>query len=414
VLPPVNTDCSSDPITGAGNQVYVYAGFDVKPDDADNIDAEPLSIVDVRLNLETGKQEYSAPFLAPGDYTVAFTCQGSSDRLPAESIAGSLVDDLVLFTPGINATVSAGAATSADFAVPPAPPPKTGPITSLSLVNYFETGFDELTGPLTVPFIDPAGIVYYPPAGRLFIADSEINEVPAAFSTVQANLLSTPTDGELVYNKWDLTVITGNEPFRNREPTGITYCENDAHFYVSNDDLKLIYRYSFDGSQFIAVDSFNTNTIENPYQSDPEGITCDPDTGRLYVVGGVDPTVLVLSYDNGFIVEDFLSLPETAGNIAGIPGDVEGIAFDPGSGQLYLIAGSEAKIFAYTTSGEWITTFSLIDFNPGTTNAQGLSVGPSSDNPYTTSFYIADGLVDNDLDTGPGRGRIYEARINRD
>jgi hypothetical protein len=319
-----------------------------------------------------------------------------------------------LFTRGISVTVTTGGTTAIkEFADLPAPPPKTGPITSISLTNYFDTGFSGSNSPLTVPLIDPAGVVYYPLSESLVIVDSEINEVPAAFSTVQANLLSTDTEGSTVLGKWDLTQLGQNEP------TGIAYCTNDAHFYIANDDFKTITRYSYDGAQFVVVDKFYTFPVPPKpdavaYQNDPEGITCDPDTGRLYVVGGVDPSILVLRYDNGFVVEDFFSLPVTAGDSAGVPTDAEGIAFDSGSGHLYLVSGSENKILAYTTTGQWLTTFSIDDFSPQPINAQGLSVGPSSDNPYTSSFYIADGLVDNDSDTGAGNGRIYEARIYRD
>jgi hypothetical protein len=284
-----------------------------------------------------------------------------------------------------------------------------GTILSITQINYFDTGFANLSSPLAVPATDPAGVVYHPPSNRLIIADSEINEIDSAFSIVQANLFATPLTGGTVYDQWDTTLQTGNEPSRNREPTGIAYCANDNHFYVSNDDSRYIYRYAFDGTNFIAVDAFDSQG----YSNDPEGITCDPTSGRLYVIGGAEVSIMVLSYDGGFVLEDILSLPSTAGNSSGVPTDPEGIAYDPGSGHLYILSSRDEEIFEYTLNGSFVNSFSIQNFSPKSQNAQGLSVGPSSDDPQKTSFYISDGMVDNDSNANERDGRIYEARINR-
>jgi hypothetical protein len=111
------------------------------------------------------------------------------------------------------------------------------------------------------------------------LADSEINEIADAFAIVQANIFKTPLTGGSVIDQWDFTTDSGNEPLRNREPTGIAYCSNDGHFYVTNDDTKYIYRYQFDGVDFTAVDAFAIASVAN----DPEGITCDAATGLLYL-----------------------------------------------------------------------------------------------------------------------------------
>jgi hypothetical protein len=118
LLPPTNTSCTSDMNSGDGNVVYVYEGFDVIPDDVDNNTPNPLTTADVRLNIDTGKQEYMAPFLAPGEYTVAFTCQGNMDTMPDPDDVMLDVDDLIEFTPGMNAEVKDGLTTVADFEAP--------------------------------------------------------------------------------------------------------------------------------------------------------------------------------------------------------------------------------------------------------------------------------------------------------
>ena len=114
-----------------------------------------------------------------------------------------------------------------------------------------------------------------------------------------------------------------------------------------------------------------------------------------------------------YFVETLFSLAETAGFDAGVATDPEGIAYDEVSGNLYLVSGDDDKIYGYTTEGVWLSSFDLDEFEPEPINPQGLTIGPSSDDPEATSFYIVDGLVDNDFDRDAGRGRVYEAKITR-
>lgn len=65
------------PLTG--NAVYLYEGFNVKPDDIDGIGSEPISSALVKPNRSTGKFEYSLGFVPFGEYTAAFTCEADLD-----------------------------------------------------------------------------------------------------------------------------------------------------------------------------------------------------------------------------------------------------------------------------------------------------------------------------------------------
>jgi hypothetical protein len=284
-----------------------------------------------------------------------------------------------------------------------------GEVLSIEQVNYFDTGFSTNGNQLPVPSIDPAGIVYHEATDTLFIADSEINEVAPAFDVVQANIFQTPRTGSSTIGQWDTTQNTGAEPVRNREPTGITYCPGDGHFYVSNDDADHIYRYAYDGISLTAVDAVSTQGVA----SDPEGITCDPATGLIYVIGGIEVSVLVYSYSSGFVLENVIDLPSTAGNPNGFPNDAEGIVFDPGSNHLFIVAAKDDRIYEYDTSGVFIKSFDISTFSPNPRSAQGLTIGPSSANPQQTSFYISDAMWDNDSDPNERDGRIYEAVITR-
>jgi hypothetical protein len=283
-------------------------------------------------------------------------------------------------------------------------------IASIQPIGYFDTGFANANSPLAIPAIDPAGVVFHPPTGRLFIVDSEINEVPKAFDIIQANLFSTSADGSTTFAQWDLTESTNAEIKPNNEPTGIAYCASDEHFYISNDDTRKIYRYSFDGFDFVAVDAFSTSGLND----DPEGMSCDPRTGRLYVIGGTEPSVVILRYNDGFVLEDAYELRDTAGSRSYVPIDAKGIAFDPASRHLFILSSRDKAIFEYTLAGSYVKKLSIQDILPKKHKAQGLSIGISTDNSQTESFFIADGLKDNDSDARERDGRIYELRIIRE
>jgi hypothetical protein len=107
--------CTSDPNTGEGNAVYIYAGAGVTPDDIDGNDPEPLATAEVRLDNSSGNHEYVAPYLAPGAYTVAFTCMAGDDSVPDGDLPNQDTDDAIAFTAGIDATVTDGNTTTVNI-----------------------------------------------------------------------------------------------------------------------------------------------------------------------------------------------------------------------------------------------------------------------------------------------------------
>jgi hypothetical protein len=280
-------------------------------------------------------------------------------------------------------------------------------VIAIEQVGHFATGFDESTQvPLAIPAIDPAGVVHHGPSGRLLLADSEINEVEPAFNLIGANLFQTSASGDLLVGSWDVF----NDVPENKEPTGITYCENDGYVYTSSDSgAQPIIRYALDGGSLTAVDLFEAEA----HLGDAEGISCDAVNGRLYIVDGLSERVVVYRNSPGFPIESVFDIADTAGDPAGVPHDPEGIAFDPASGHFFLLSSSDNRIFEYTEDGLFVRSFDIQGLVPKPKAAQGLSIGPSSATPGEMSFFIADGGVDNDSDEGERDGTIYEAQIAR-
>ncbi len=110
-----DTSCADSTASGGtvGGNVYIYSGANVTPVDVNTTlsTAQPLTTASVTpvTDPTTGAitWQYTAAFLDPMDYTVAFTCQSSQDSLdPTDSIA---------FVAPANVTITSGPNTVHNF-----------------------------------------------------------------------------------------------------------------------------------------------------------------------------------------------------------------------------------------------------------------------------------------------------------
>jgi sugar lactone lactonase YvrE len=255
---------------------------------------------------------------------------------------------------------------------------------------------------------DPAGITFHQPSGHLFITDSEINEISEIWDC--KNVFEVSLAGDEVFNTFDICAPGGDPcPAQNeREPTGIVYSAFDGFFYVTDDVNQIILRYDGDleSPPLATVDII----ADDSTAIDPEGITCDPNSGNLYVVSGSDgntavPQIMVynsnLEFISNYIVADKIANPE-------------GIAYNPLNNHLFIISGSELRIFEYTLDGAFVDKYDISDFSPKPVRPQGLTFAPSSDptdDPNNFNLYIADGQVDNNSNINERDGIVYEAKI---
>ncbi|MFC2168338.1 PKD domain-containing protein [Acidobacteriota bacterium] len=258
---------------------------------------------------------------------------------------------------------------------------------SITKVRHFDTWQAD---PQVILSTDPAGIAFYFPSGTLYIADSEINEISAIF------------DGDNIFEISLLgDALTREITSSNSEPTGITYNEHDGYFYVTNDDTRLISRYDLNlNSPLYEVST--EDAVSSAY--DPEGITSDPSTGLLYIVNGITGGPKVLVYNEDLVFQSSFDLTQAP--------DYEGIAFHSPSNHLFIVSGDGPTIFEYTVMGDYIDEYDLSAFSPEPVAAQGLTFAPTSDtedDPNDLSIYIADGMIDNDINPDERDGRIFEA-----
>ena len=239
-----------------------------------------------------------------------------------------------------------------------------------------------------VPSTDAAGITYYPSSGHLYLADSEINELPEFEGNNVFEI--SPTGSQLVRE-----IATGND-----EPTGIEYSQYDGYFYVTNDNTQLITRYD---SSFSAPLAEVNVAFDVPTAVDPEGITSDPSTGFLYVADGIGGGKQVVVYDPDLTYQYRFSLADRMQ-------DAEGIAFDPVTHHLFIVSDPDNAIFEYTLNGVYVDQYDIRTLSPPPKSPQGLTFAPTSDpfdDPSLRSLYIADAGVDNFPD-----GIVYEVLVS--
>jgi DNA-binding beta-propeller fold protein YncE len=258
----------------------------------------------------------------------------------------------------------------------------------ITMVRYFDTWESGI-----IKSTDPSGITYHPHSGHLYIADSEINELPVFTGD---NIFEVSLRGDVVFREFASD---------NVESAGITYDEFDQFFYVVNDDENTITRYdsNLDNALAVVVTTDDVLTAK-----DPEGITSDPATGLLYVANGKDQdgSSQVLVYDSNLVFQNSFFVVETQ--------NPEGIALSPDNNHLFIVDGTVNKIFEYTVDGLSLNEYDLSGFSPTPTAAQGLTFGPTSDqndDPNNLALYVADGLLDNDRYPSERDGRIYETII---
>jgi hypothetical protein len=99
--------------TGCLPKVYVFGGSGTAPDDIEEAnatgDVDPIVVASVNVQNGATLYRYTAAFMPPGNYTVAFTC---SDDL-------ATTDEVLTFVGAQNVVVQANVSTIANFAPPP-------------------------------------------------------------------------------------------------------------------------------------------------------------------------------------------------------------------------------------------------------------------------------------------------------
>jgi hypothetical protein len=120
--------------------------------------------------------------------------------------------------------------------------------------------------------------------------------------------------------------------------------------------------------------------------TDPQGMTVDSETGRLFVLdSSASPRIISIKPKPG---REFADAEVKQIVPEGLEGNLRGLAFNPEDGRLYILSMTQQKLFALTQDGKLVSSIDIQDQGM----PQGMIFAPSldlSDHPSIFHLYLA-------------------------
>jgi DNA-binding beta-propeller fold protein YncE len=121
---------------------------------------------------------------------------------------------------------------------------------------------------------------------------------------------------------------------------------------------------------------------------DPQGLSVDPVTGRVFVLDAAAPRLVVLTPEAD---GDLRRAKHATYPLDALPGPCRGLAFDPTSGHLHVLDPAGARLYELTDTGSVVANRDVSGL--GLQDPQALVFAPSrdsTDDPLQTSLYVAE------------------------
>jgi len=253
------------------------------------------------------------------------------------------------------------------------------------------------------PSPDPSAITFLPATDRLLIADAEVNEIPTLFTGDNVFLAAQTGDMDGSLSSIGIT----------DEPSGMTHDPASGHLFIATDNSpRRVYEIDpgDDGQPFTADDIVTSFSTVDFGSADAEGLSWNPARGALHLVDGLgDRLYTIEPGSNGLfdgvppIGDDIVDSVDLAS--LGVT-DPEGVTFDPLTEQLYIIGKPRKSVLHLTADGQPLRTVTLD--SPALFKPAGLVIAPSSLDNGADSLFIVDRGVDNDSDPTENDGRLFE------
>jgi hypothetical protein len=334
----------------------------------------------------------------------AFVATHDSSALPLSEPAG------MVFAPSGDRTDAPGELSL--YVADAGTSPSSGQIVELSLTPLASVEGDSFTptvvnavdmATLSPPSPDPSGIAYLPaPIDRLMVSDAEVEETAGGISHFQGTNVWELNRNGSVARTANISKIAPTEVPMTDEPTGTAFQSGTGHHFVTEDSGRKIYHLDpgSDGLIGTAGDtwtSFSTSIVGN---TDPEGITYDSFSDRLFVADGLNREVYQYT-TAGALVGQFDT------HTYGVE-DPETVEFNSVSGTLFVLSNIQSGpiIIETTTSGALLRTFDLSE--TPLDKPAGLAYAPASDGSGDMHFYIVDRGIDNNEAPELIDGKLYE------
>ncbi|MCE7985134.1 MAG: hypothetical protein DYG89_28510 [Caldilinea sp. CFX5] len=225
--------------------------------------------------------------------------------------------------------------------------------------------------------LNPAGLAFAPKAGAFHIISKRSAAQPTPTDTDLAQLLPTEIAA-------GVTKIAAQV----RDPINVTFDGkwNRLLILKTPADQLVVVQSKADGT----LDPKSTQHIKLKQfgLQNPQGMTVDPATGRLYILDAGGPRILQVEPDaaGGFDRSQVTTIPLPA--TIGAP---RGLAWEPGEQLLYLLSPAQQTLYTLTLTGEVAATRSLATF--AMSNPQAMLFAPTgdlTDDPERLNLYIAD------------------------
>ncbi len=220
------------------------------------------------------------------------------------------------------------------------------------------------------------------------------------------NLFKVQLDGSnpVPYSLWQ------SGPVVTKEPTGLTYDANLNRLYISDDDAFKVF-WVDPANPTVKLGEFHAPSAA----TDVEDIALNPTTGNIYIVNGTSHTI-VESTTAGVQVGPTIVLPS-------IISDPEALLYDAQNDVFYVGGGFSANIWKVDHSGNILETITVLT-NAIYRNPLGLKTRPQvkdlefaptsdpNDSPLKQSLYVADYGNTHQSAVNSNDGRIFELDVN--
>ncbi len=254
------------------------------------------------------------------------------------------------------------------------------------------------------PSFDPTALVFWEETARLVLLDSAAEEQPG-FSGINAFVLDRL--GNVIYD-WSTLPFTS-------EPAGAAWDPLRDELYVADDDIRVVSVVDpgpdgiLGSGDDAVVRSFDSGRFG---ARDPEGLAFDPATGDLFVIVGKDsfsPMIYRVSPGANDVIDGVApDGDDTVVEIDVVPlgiTDPEGATFDTQSRTLLVVdRDTPGVVFELSPDGALVEEFGV-----STTGVDlaGIELGTSSDSAFRRSLYLV-----NRGDRGEPDGVVFEFRYD--
>ncbi|PWB78994.1 MAG: hypothetical protein C3F08_07680, partial [Candidatus Methylomirabilota bacterium] len=169
-----------------------------------------------------------------------------------------------------------------------------------------------------------------------------------------------------------------------RNPVNVAFDSQTGRLLILDAEARRLSVIRADGDNDVAPETLSTVDITHLALTDPQGITADRE-GRLYILDGTPPRIVQAGMlgDQGVVLQSIRPLTPDIGS------GFRGIAFDPGSGHLFVMEPGARTLLELTTAGKLVAARDLSGLLSG--RPQGLTFAPSgdsTDDPSELSLYV--------------------------